>query len=35
LDSTDVKTAPQEMESVSYIAAISLDSEEELDLDMI
>lgn len=33
LDSTNVKTAPQEMESVSYIAAIDVSQDEDFDLD--
>ena len=33
LDSTDVKTAPQEMESVSYIAAIDVSQDEDFNLD--
>ena len=35
LDSTSVKTAPQEMESVSYIAAIDVSQDTDLDLDLI
>lgn len=33
LDSTNVKTAPQEMESVSYIAAIDVSQDEDFDID--
>lgn len=35
LDSTNVKTAPQEMESVSYIAAIDVTKDEDFDFDDI
>lgn len=33
LDSSNVKTAPQEMESVSYIAAIDVSQDEDFDID--
>ena len=33
LDSTDIKTAPQEMQAVNYVAAIDNSNEEEFSLD--